>query len=330
MFTRRLLGALALMTMSSFAAQAQEKKTLLVAEPQHGVGYLPLYVAIRKGYFADQNLDVKILTVESGAGHTNAVLSGQAFAFIGGPEHDAFAKLKGAELRTVVNVVNRGNTYFVAAVNAAPSPGQSMADYFKGKKIASGAYGGTPNSLTRYILKKYNLDFKTDVTVSEGTYGAILAAMKTGAAQIGVMNEPTITQGIRQGLWGEPIVNIPKLLGPYAYSTLNVRKEAIDKDPETVKNFVAGVIKGLRFTHDHHDEAAAIAKLEFPTMAAEDLKATLDRSFADDIWSQDGSVSEQAWLTAQAVVREAGLLKQDVPYADIFDMSFVKATTGVN
>ena len=73
------------------AAQAQERKTLIVAEPVHGTGYLPLYVAITKGYFADAGIDVKIMTVESGSCHTNAVLSGQAFAFIGGPEHNAFA-----------------------------------------------------------------------------------------------------------------------------------------------------------------------------------------------------------------------------------------------
>ena len=62
---------------------------------------------------------MKIVTIESGAGHTNAVLTGQAFAFIGGPEHNAFAKAKGAELRAVVNVVDRGNVYFVAAKGLA-------------------------------------------------------------------------------------------------------------------------------------------------------------------------------------------------------------------
>ena len=134
------------------AAPAQEKKTLIVAEPVHGTGYLPLYVAIAKGYFSDLGLDVKVMTVESGSGHTNAVLSGQAFAFIGGPEHDAFAKLKGAELRSVVNVVDRGNTYFNAAKGKEPASGESMASFFKGKTIATGMFGGTPNSITRYLL----------------------------------------------------------------------------------------------------------------------------------------------------------------------------------
>jgi NitT/TauT family transport system substrate-binding protein len=307
-------------------AQAEAKKTLIVAEPLHGTGYLPLYVAIQKGFFEEEGLDIKVLTIESGSGHTNAVLSGQAFAFIGGPEHNAFAKLKGGELRAVVNVVDRGNSYYVALSGKEPPAGMSMPDYFKGKTIATGLFGGTPNSITRYMLKSYGLDIKKDVNVLESTTGAILAAMKTGNAQIGVLTEPVITQAIRQGISGEPIVNIPKNLGPYAYSTLNIRQESIEKDPESVRKFVRAVMRGLKATYDNPDEATAIAKKEFPTMALEDLKATLDRSFKDEIWSKDGSISPQSWETAAKVVIEAGVLKQFVPYEQIIDMKFFEAS----
>ena len=238
-------------------AGAQEKKTLIVAEPVHGTGYLPLYVAIAKGYFSDLGLDVKIMTVDSGSGHTNAVLSGQAFAFIGGPEHDAFAKLKGAELRSVVNVVDRGNVYFTAIKGKEPASGETMADYFRGKTIATGMFGGTPNSITRYLLKKWSLDDKRDVTLQELPNAAVLPALKTSGAQIGVTTEPFLTQGIKQGIWNEPIINIPGELGPYAYSTLNVRLESIQKDPDTVRKFVEGVVKGLKFTYAEREERGA-------------------------------------------------------------------------
>src|SRR4051794_11972149 len=95
-------------------------KELMVTEPVHGVGYLPMYIAMAKGFFAESDIAVKIVTIENGSGHTNAVLSGQAFAFIGGPEHNAYAKLKGAELRSVVNCVDRGNIYICAAKDHEP------------------------------------------------------------------------------------------------------------------------------------------------------------------------------------------------------------------
>jgi len=110
-----------------------------------------------------------------------------------------------------------------------------------------------------------------------------------------------------------------------AYSTLNVRFAAIKDDPETVRKFVRAVVKGLTFLYEKPDDAFQVARKEFPTMPEADLKATMDRSFADAIWSRDGLISELSWKTAEAVAREAGLLKQDVAYDQIIDMQFVKA-----
>ena len=110
-------------------------KELLVAEPVHSTGYLPMYIAMAKGFFAESDINVKIVTIETGGGHTNAVLSGQAFAFIGGPEHNAFAKAKGADLRAVVNCVDRGNVYFCAAKGQEPKD-KDWPAYFRGKSIA--------------------------------------------------------------------------------------------------------------------------------------------------------------------------------------------------
>src|SRR5262249_44609576 len=95
-------------------------KELLVADPVHSTGSLRMYIAMANNDFAESDIVVKIVTIETGSGHTNAVLSGQAFAFIGGPEHNAFAKAKGAELRAIVHCVNRGNVYMNAVKGQEP------------------------------------------------------------------------------------------------------------------------------------------------------------------------------------------------------------------
>jgi NitT/TauT family transport system substrate-binding protein len=299
------------------------KNELLVAEPVHSIGYLPMYIAMAKDYFAEADINVKIVTIETGAGHTNAVLSGQAFAFIGGPEHNAFAKAKGAELRAVVHCVDRGNVYFCAAKGLEPQ-GRDFTSFVKGKAVATGGFGGTPNSITRYLLKKWKLDAKSDVTVVETANSAILAAVRGKQAQLGCSTEPFITQGVRQSIWSEPFFNVPKELGPYAYSTINIRLDSIKKEPEVVRGFVRGMVKGLKFLYANKDESAEIAKKQFPTMPLEDLKATLDRSFADEMWSKDGMISKAAWETGKTVVMEAGILKTDVGYDEIVDMNFVE------
>src|SRR3954452_19192358 len=198
------LGATVGLTLAAppFIARAAPKE-LLVAEPVHSTGYLPMYIAMANNYFAESDIAVKIVTIETGAGHTNAVLSGQAFAFIGGPEHNAFAKAKGAELRAVVHCVDRGNVYFCASKGLQVKD-RDFAGLVKGKGVATGGFGGTPNSITRYLMKKWGLDAKTDITLVETANSAILAAVRGKAAQIGCVTEPFITQGVRQGIWDEP------------------------------------------------------------------------------------------------------------------------------
>jgi len=294
-----------------YVARAAAKE-ILVAEPVHSTGYLPLYIAMAKGFFDEANVAVNLVTIETGG----------AFAFIGGPEHNAFAKAKGAELRAVVHCVDRGNIYFCAAQGFEPA-NTDWPNYFRHKTIAVGPFGGTPNSITRYFLKKWNLDAKRNVTLIETANSATIAVVKGKQAQIGEATEPYVTQGVRHSIWGEPFINVPKELGPYAYSTFNVRLDTIQKDPELVRAFVRGMVKGLRFLYANRDEAAQIAKKQFPTMPLDDLKATLDRSFADELWSRDGMIGREAWATASAVVRSADILKADVKYDEIIDMSFV-------
>src|SRR5712675_1146536 len=140
---------------------------------------------------AESEIVVKIVTIETGGGHTIAVLSGQAFAFIGGPEHNAFAKAKGAELRAVVHCVDRGNVYLCAAKGHDPKD-RDWPAYMKGKTIAVGPYGGTPNSIMRYLLGKWKLDAKTDVTLIETANSATIAVVRGKQAQIAGATEPYV------------------------------------------------------------------------------------------------------------------------------------------
>ncbi|MGB3067453.1 MAG: ABC transporter substrate-binding protein [Ottowia sp.] len=322
-FTQTTLGGLVGLSVAlPRMAQAQSGLTeLVVAEPLHSTGYLPLYVAVDQGFFTEEKIKLKILTVEGGAGHTNAVLTKQAFAFLGGPEHNAFAKAKGAELRAIVNVVNRGNVYLVARKGMGPKD-KNLAAFMKGKRIATQPYGGTPNSITRYLLKEWGLA-PTDVQLQEISGAAALSAVKTGNADVAVTTEPLLTRGVREGIWDEPFFNVPKELGDYAYSTINVRKESIDTDPQVVAAFSRAMVKGLKATYADPAMAANVAKKEFPTMSLDDMKATIDRSFADSMWSKDGKIAPGAWSTCSRVVRTANLLKTDVAYADVIDQRFV-------
>jgi NitT/TauT family transport system substrate-binding protein len=302
---------------------AADLKSILIAEPAHSLGYLPLYVAIEKGFLT--GLDVSTITLpSSGSEHTNAVLTGRAWGFIGGPEHNAYADVKGAQLRAICNVVNKGNVYFVAVKGV--SPGKDLKAFFKGKRIAVSGYGGTPNSILRYTLKKYGLDPQKDVTLLEVATPAVPAVLAQGKADIGVMDEPNVTKGVEAGVWQQPFYAAPKDLGPYAYSTVNVTQQSINADPGAVRAFVVGMKKALLLVRDHKDEAIAVAAKTFPDLTPSVLRSAFDRAYNDQIWEWDGKITAASWKTAQSVVIAAGLLASEVPYAEVIDTQFFDPT----
>ena len=324
--SRRLIAgaatALAILGMMAAVPECGAARELLLAEPVHHVGFLPIYVAQHKGYFKDEGIDIKILVMVS-PGFINAVLTGDAFAFIGSVDHNAFAYTNGKALKAVSNLLGRANIYMMARTDIPPMTGD-LPSYLIGKRIAVGAYGGTPNNVLRYFLKKWNLDPRKDVTLIEvGNSSIVPASIKSKQADLGVSSEPFITQLYKAGLWTQPIFNAGKELGPFTDTALSVRGDMIEKDRVTVRGFVKAVVRALIYTDTHRAEMLNFAKTEFPTAREEDLKASLDRSFADGIFSTDGFITKESWVTGEAIVREAGILKQPVSYDEVIDMRFV-------
>lgn len=318
-----LVCAVSMMALTFGSARAAERE-LLVAEPVHLMGYLPFYTAIHNGYFAEEGLKVKVVTLLGGAAHTNAVLSGQAWGFIGGPEHNAFAKAKGADIRAVVPVMVRGDTYMMARSDIMPIQGD-LKSYLKGKRIAVMQFGGTPHSIMLYMLHRMGLKPNKDVQIVETSHPAVLAAVASKQAEFGITNEPFLFQGKQQGIWKGPVFDAPKELGPYIFTAINVPLKTIQEDPGTVKSFVRAVIRGSRFAMNpkNRDALRKIGQKEMPTLKDADFNAILDSAYEHKLWSSDGQITPEMWKTAFAVVRSTGMLEKDIAYDEVIDMRFV-------
>lgn len=327
----RILALLAALTLlAAPAAMAEETlRPIVVSEPVHLIGYLPLYVAIHEGYFAEEGLDVSVVQATGGA-HVTAVVSGDAFAGIGGVDSYNFANVGNSDpIRAIVNCVNRANVYLFARKGLVPASdsAQDMADFLRGKIIVAGRYGGSPNVLTRYLVKSVGLEPDVDVTLSENADASTVTAMlKYGQGDIGNGGEPQISEGVTAGIFEEPFVKFPDL-GDYAYSVIGVKQSTIDNDPETCEGFVRAMLRALSAVQTDRALAERVLAIEFPTLTEEGRKAALDRAYEDQLWSADGLISQQAVDTCMEVVSVSGLYEGDWDYQQMVDMQFVEKVT---
>lgn len=309
------------------APSAVARKKLVIAEPVHLIGYLPLYIAQHEGYFAEQGLEVEVIQASGGA-HVTAVVSGDAWGVIGGVDSIALANKNSSDpIVSVANVVNRANVYLVAKSGLAPKSGSDadLREFLAGKNIVAGRHGGSPNLLTRYLLIKLGLDPETDVTLQEpADASTVVTMLAQGAGDIGNGGEPQISEGIARGVWGEPFYKFPDL-GDFSYSVLSVRSSTLEKDPKTVQKAVNAIVKALKVVQEDKVLAAKVLRLEFPTLSEESLRSSLDRAYADNLWSLDGLISEQAVATDMDVLLKTGIFTGSYSYDALTDMQFVKA-----
>jgi len=319
------LAATGLILGSATRASAQDLRKLVVTEPGHSTDSLPFYVGIRKGFYKEVGLDIELVTSEGGGKAMGAVQSGNADAYIGGPEHIAFANVKGGKpVRGVIALSNRANSFLVARTGIEIDPAKSFAENIKGKRIAVGTRGGTGYSILLYLLARDGLDPRADVTLLEiATNAGSVAAMQNGEADLAMVSEPTISQGVKTGIWQPPFAGMPSELGPFAWTTVNLPQELIAAEPELVKSIVAATKKSLALVFEDEAEMRAIAAEEFPTLPADDLDAILTSARNNDMWQQDGAMPEEAWQKTLSIITISGMIDQDVPYADVFDPSFL-------
>ena len=282
---------------------------------------------IRRAIVAE-NCDIRENCVIGDGAHVTAVVSGDAFAVIGGVDSCALAN-RGAPdpLRAIVNCVNRANVYLFARTGLAPASDsdEDMAAFLKGRTIIAGRFGGSPNLLTRYLLLSVGLDPDKDVTLIENADASTVTAMlQHGQGDIGNGGEPQISEGTTAGIWEEPFVKFPDL-GDYAYSVLSVKQSTIEQRPEICQAFVRAMIRALEAVQTEPELVQEVLEIEFGTLSPEGRQAALDRAYEDHLWSEDGWISEAAVNTTMAVLRASGLYDEDYAYEDAVDLRFIEA-----
>ena len=187
------VAALALAAAPLGAASAATK--VVISQAFQSVLYLPFYIAMDKGFFAKQGLEIDKETAGSPPAALSAVISGSADFSIHGPEWTAIAASKGAKVDIIAAIVGG------AAVWIAATPDFDYKDVqsFKGQRIVTGMMPTTSTSLFLNLLKQKGMDGKTDVDQIPVPIGTEPGPFLAGQAKVAVMYEPGLDQVVAKG-----------------------------------------------------------------------------------------------------------------------------------
>jgi len=282
------------------------------------VQFAPFYVAEERGYFSEEKLIVHIdygmetdLLKLVGAGELQfAVASG---------DQVILSRAQGLPVIYVLNWYRR----FPVCVVSLKEKGISGANDLVGKRVGIPATEGASYIGWRALLHAEGVDEAgVNLQVIGYTQVASLTEGRVDAAVCYALNEPVQLSQAGYSIDVMYVADYANLVS----NGLITNEQTIAERPELVQELVRAVLRGLRYTIEHPDEAFAICRKYVPEIA-EDSEALQKAVLVESIkfWQGDrlGYSDRAAWEESQRFMRQIGLIDAEVDVETLFTNQFV-------
>jgi len=286
------------------------------AEAEHG-GF---YQAVAKGIYKEHGLDV---TIKMGGPQVNGtqLLMGGAIDFFMGYGADAIKSIEsGIPKITVAGIFQKDPQVLIAHPNVGV---KTLAD-LKGKPIFVSNIANT--TFWPFLKEKYGFtdDQKRPYNFNPGPF----LADKNSAQQGYVTSEPNTIEKIG-GF--KPVVFLLADFGyePYA-TTIETRKEVVDKNPDLVQRFVDASIKGWYSYLENPAPGNELIKKDNPQMQDDQLAYGLSKlkqykiiTGGDAQTKGIGAMTDQRWQSFFDSMAQAGIFKSTTDYKQAYTLKLV-------
>ena len=286
-----------------------------VAEVTHSAFYAPWYVAIEKGYFKDNGLDIDVVLTSGANNVVAAVLSNDVNIGLCGPEATIYIYNEGEKdyVKTFSGLTKRDGQFIVARKE---NKNFKISD-LKGKEVLAGRIGGMPELNFENALRNSNVSV-SDVNINTTIdFASLSGAFISGTGDYVNLFEPNATQLEKLG-YGYVVSSVGELSGVMPYTAFNARKSYIEKNEKIVKSFAKSIKEGLDFVHNNSAEAIANTIIkQFPDTSKNDLIKIIDRYKENDSWLETPYISEESFKNLENIMIKSNQIKEYVNYNDL-------------
>ncbi len=304
----------------------QELTPLVLNEVAHSIFYAPLYVAMENGYFAEEGIDLELVTGFGADKTMTALLSNEAQIGFMGPEATIYTFQEGAN-DVIVNfaqLTQRAGNFLVAREEM---PDFSWEDLV-GTEVLGGRAGGMPEMIFEYILMENGFDLATDLTIEQGIdFGSTAAAFSGGKGDFTVEFEPSAT-ALELANEGYVVASLGIESGYVPYTAFSAKSSYLEENPETVQAFTDAMQRGIDFCKTAtNEEIAEIISPQFAETDLETLTLIVKRYNEQDSWKENLVFEADAFDLLQDVLESANQLTERIDYNELVNTTFAEAAT---
>ena len=304
------------------AAEGGKTKVVL-NEVAHSIFYAPMYVAIEEGYFAEEGIELELVTGFGADKTMTAVLTGEADIGFMGSESTVYT-YAGGTADYVVNfaqLTQRAGNFLVSR-----EPVEDFSwDMLLGKDVLGGRAGGMPEMVFEYILEKNGIDPATELNIDQSIdFGSTAAAFSGGQGDYTVEFEPHATMLEEKGE-GYVVASLGEDSGYVPYTSFSAKKSYLEENRDTVQAFTNALQRGMDYVQSHTpEEIAKVIAPQFAETELETLTKIVERYYNQDTWKENLIFEKDSFDLLQNILDDAGVLKERVPYEDLVTTEFAE------
>lgn len=303
-------------------AGAQELEKVRLSEVVRSVFYSPQYVAIEKGFFADEGLAIDLSTAWGADNGAAALLSGSVDIGLFGSEAALYIFQQGSPelLIGFAQLTARDGSFFMAR--------DLDEDFYwnnvRGKTIVGARLGGVPQMVLEWVLKdKGIVPFEDVEIITNLAFEAALGAFQAGLGDYIAQFEPAMSQLEAHG-GGKVVASLGAEAGALTYTVFHAHEATFSQKPEMLIKFTRAINRGQIWVANHSpEEIAEVVTPFFPEIEFEILIKTIENYKSIDAWPKTPTISDSDFYHLQAVMIEAGELYDSVPFDQLMTNSIV-------
>lgn len=294
-----------------------------LVEVTHSLFYTPQYVAIEKGFFAEEGLEIELLNGKGADKVMATLLSNEADIGFMGPEATVYVFNQGREDYVInfAQLTQRDGSFLVGR----EKDDNFTWDKLKDKEVLGGRKGGMPEMTLEYVIKNNGLKIPEDVNVRTDVQFDVLAgAFVGGEGDYVSLFEPVGAQLEKEGK-GYVVASIGEAGGYIPYTCYSATREYLDKNPEVIQKFTNALYKAMVWVQENSNEAVAEAVMpQFPDTDMDVLKVLVDRYRSQDSWKPDLIITEEGLNRMMDIMELAGELEERADYEKIVTTKFAE------
>ncbi|QOV19700.1 ABC transporter substrate-binding protein [Blautia liquoris] len=292
-------------------------------EVAHSIFYAPQYVAIEKGYFKEEGIDLELVTGFGADKVLTSLISGEAdIGFMGG-ESSIYAYLEGANdvITNFAQLTQRAGNFLVSRQK---EPDFTWED-IKGKDVLGGRKGGMPEMVFEYVLKQNNIDPFKDLDINQSIdFGSTAAAFSGGSGDYTVEFEPSATALEEEGD-GYVVASLGTDSGYVPYTSYSAKSSYIKDHPEIIHSFTNALQKGMDYVQNHTpEEIAKVIAPQFKETKLETITTIVKRYYDQETWKSDLIYEKESFELLQDILESSKELSRRAPYDKLVTTKYAK------